>query len=70
MAPVKSIEKPLEIRKSSENNKKMTQTKADITPSKIQCAESPVTNESSQDEKQAEKNKSLEEKVSGSCQSD
>lgn len=70
MAPVKSIEKPLEIRKSSENNKKMTQTKADITPSKIQCAESPVTNEPSQDEKQAEKNKSLEEKVSGSCQSD
>ena len=67
MAPVTSIEKPLEICKSSEN-KKMTQAKVDITPSKIQIAESTVTNEPSKDEKQANKNESSGEKVAGSCQ--
>lgn len=68
MAPVKSIQKPLEICQSLENNKKMTQTKVDITPSKIQIAESIVTNEPSKDESQPDKNQSSGEKVAGSCQ--
>lgn len=68
MAPVKSIQKPLEIFQSLENNKKMTQTKVDITPSKIQIAESIVTNEPSKDESQPDKNQSSGEKVAGSCQ--
>ena len=68
MAPVKSIEKPLEICQSLENNKKMMQTKVDITPSKIQIAESIVTNEPSKDESQPDKNQSSGEKVAGSCQ--